>query len=321
MPENNPEQIMAGNCDRRKPEKDNGSRENPIARASFDFHRSWSVKIRMAISGRLPYSLKRRLRVCALLPLDAVDLLLRRRKQMVPPRYLSYAGDGDFEATGNEFFSYFKQLGGLKPDEKVLDVGCGIGRMARPLTQYLTTGTYEGIDVMPVEVHWCQRHITNLHRNFRFQIADVCNPMYNPRGRFRAEEYRFPFEDSTFDFVFLTSVFTHLFKEEMENYLSEIVRTLRPGGRCFITFFLLNDASRKLIEQDRSAFGFKFNRKGTLVDDALNPAKAVAFEEDYIRGLYKRLGLEIGSVNYGCWCGRDEYLTYQDIVIARRLRS
>ena len=41
---------------------------------------------------------------------------------------------------GRRFLEQFVALGGLKPDHHVLDVGCGIGRMALPLTTFLSAG-------------------------------------------------------------------------------------------------------------------------------------------------------------------------------------
>ena len=37
---------------------------------------------------------------------------------------------------------------GLKPEHRVLDIGCGVGRVALPLTRYLTSGTYDGFDIV-----------------------------------------------------------------------------------------------------------------------------------------------------------------------------
>jgi len=45
---------------------------------------------------------------------------------------------------------------------------------------------------------------------FRFQHADLFNTAYNPRGVQQAAQYRFPYEDDSFDFAYLGSVCTHL---------------------------------------------------------------------------------------------------------------
>src|ERR687892_593067 len=98
-------------------------------------------------------------------------------------------------ATADEFMAHFIELGGLQPDERVLDVGCGIGRMARPLAGYLSSeGSYDGFDVNRDGIAWCRRRYRR-HANFRFEVADLFNARYNPRGAQRADEYRFPYDD------------------------------------------------------------------------------------------------------------------------------
>ena len=76
-------------------------------------------------------------------------------------------GGGPFNEIGEEFFRHFIELGGLKPDERVLDLGCGIGGMAVPFTLYLSDlGSYEGFDVFPNRISWCQENITPSIRTF-----------------------------------------------------------------------------------------------------------------------------------------------------------
>src|SRR5688572_13819673 len=75
---------------------------------------------------------------------------------MIPPRGLDFVGGGNFEGIGKGFLHYFTELGGLQPEEKVLDVGCGIGRMAIPLTGYLSkTSEYHGFDIVKAGITWC----------------------------------------------------------------------------------------------------------------------------------------------------------------------
>ena len=273
---------------------------------------------RSVLARTLPRQLLRRLKRLLLLPMDGVDRLLGRRGELVPPRHLNFAGGGDFEAIGDEFLRYFVELGGLNPAHRVLEVGSGIGRMARPLTSYLVSGSYEGVDIVPQGIRWCQTNVSARYPNFRFQLADVRNLMYNPQGSCEAAEYRFPFADGDFDFAYLTSVFTHMRKREIERYLFEIARTLRPGGRCLATYFFLNDEARGLMEAGRSSMDFRHALNGCWTDDKDVPEHAVAFEEGYVRQFYQDLGFIVETVRYGAWCGRPEYLSYQDIMVARK---
>ena len=63
--------------------------------------------------------------------------LCRNRFLPAPPAELTFCGDGDYRAIGAEFLGHFVRLADLRPHERVLDIGCGIGRMAVPLTQFL----------------------------------------------------------------------------------------------------------------------------------------------------------------------------------------
>jgi len=252
-------------------------------------------------------------RVCHAV-LDRVDEVLGRA-DLRPPRRLVYTGSGSFTGIGNEFLRYFIEIAGLRSDERVLDVGSGIGRMAIPLTRYLREGEYEGFDIVPTGVAWCQEHITPRFPNFRFQLADIHNTHYNPTGRFRGNDYRFPYDDDSFDFVFLTSVFTHLLPDEVENYLKEIARVSRPGGRCLMTFFLLNEESLalrpRLIDAD-----FAYDFGDYRVVDPEDPASAIAFRESFVRERISRFGLRLSEpIHYGSWCGRREFTSFQDLLL------
>jgi SAM-dependent methyltransferase len=243
-----------------------------------------------------------------------------RRKDMMPPRNMRLIGDGDFRAIGLAFRRLFTDYGGLKPDDRVLDVGCGIGRMAVPLAGYLSAnGEYQGFDVVRKGVEWCQENITPRYPKFHFHHADIHNKDYNPHGAIQASGYEFPYDDGYFDFVLLTSVFTHMLPPDLENYLYEISRVLRRGGTCFITFFLLNEESAGLIRRKLSKQNFIHEVGGCFTTTLENPEAAVAFLEPYIRGLFARSGLTICEpIHFGSWCGRARFLSYQDIVIGRK---
>lgn len=243
-----------------------------------------------------------------------------RPGRLVPPKRLQFVGDGDFEKVGASFLRHFVELGGLRPHHRVLDVGSGVGRMAAPLARFLNErGSYEGFDIVPAGVEWCVRHITRRYPRFRFHLADVHNEFYHPEGRQRASEYRFPFPEGEFDFVFATSVFTHMLPDDMHNYLSQIVRVLRSDCLCLITFFLLNDESRALLAGGKGTVSFPHEREGCRIADPERPEALVAYEEADIRGAYRERGLTIMEpIHYGSWCGRERYASFQDMVIARK---
>jgi ubiquinone/menaquinone biosynthesis C-methylase UbiE len=76
-------------------------------------------------------------------------------------------GDGAFEEIGNRFLDHFIKYGKLKRTDAVLDVGCGSGRMALPLTKYLAdSARYEGFDIDKNCIQWCQENITTRYPNF-----------------------------------------------------------------------------------------------------------------------------------------------------------
>lgn len=91
--------------------------------------------------------------------------------------------------------------------------------------------------------------------------------------------------------MFLASVFTHLLPDEVDNYLSEISRVLKPGGRCLCTYFLLNEESLSLIERAKGALDLKPGTNVYRVLDPENPNHAVRYDEGYTQSLYQRHGL------------------------------
>jgi SAM-dependent methyltransferase len=239
---------------------------------------------------------------------------------LLPPRSLARVGSGDFRRTGEAFLRYFIDLGGLRPDEAVLDVGCGVGRMAVPLTRYLRApGHYRGFDPMRDCIDWCRRQITPRFPHFEFTSADVINPTYNPRGSVAPLEFRFPYADESFDFAVLTSVFTHVRAAHVVHYLGELRRVLRCGGRVLLTAFLLNAESRALLAAGRGERRFAHALGDCWADDPSRPEDAVAFEECWLlRHLSESGFVPRGPIQYGAWPGRERFLSRQDVVVAAR---
>src|SRR6185312_4279498 len=225
----------------------------------------------------------------------------------VPPPDLAFCGDGDFRTIGAEFLGHFVRLGELQPHERTLDIGCGPGRMAIPLTQYLSQdGSYTGVDVVAPGITWCRQNITSRYSNFGFERLDLQHPIYNPQGQIPTAALRLPFPDSSFDFICVVSVFTHLFTADVLAYANEIARLLAPGGRCFATAFLLNQPARRALRERASRLSFDAEADGPeIYADPSAPLAAVAFDEDHFLEKFLRVGLHRRrDATYGFWSGR-----------------
>lgn len=275
----------------------------------------------------LPETLIRALRLgrhLAYRSLSPFDYLWRaiNGKRELPPLYLRrYVGPlKSFETSGAEFMAYLRVLLSLQPQERVLDIGCGCGQMALHLMDYMgPEGKYVGVDIHRASVDWCRRHIAGRRAGFKFLYLDVKSDAYNPRGQHGAEEFRFPFEDGSFDLILLKSVFTHMGPGEVDNYLGEVSRLLSKEGRCLSTFFLLNERQRELAAQGLGLLDFAFGDDVCRYVYKNSPQSAVAYDESFVMELLDKDGLRLKRpVMHGRWSGLAEGLSFQDILLLER---
>ncbi len=247
------------------------------------------------------------------LPLDAWEAITNQRDGLTPPRGLIYTGSGDFRRSGEQSVGLFKQLCGLQPQHSVLDIGSGIGRIAIPLTKYLNEkGRYEGFDVVKKGVNWCTERISHRFPNFQFQYISLENDLYRSDGG-SATNFRFPYPDASFDFAVANSVFTHMLPDEVDNYLKELRRVLRPDGVAYLTFFVFDEKTAWPTGFD-FPYGYGHYR---LMDEVVKSAN-VAFEEAHLRSMVSKNGLKLRNIHYGFWRGltKSGCYDFQDIVIA-----
>jgi ubiquinone/menaquinone biosynthesis C-methylase UbiE len=234
--------------------------------------------------------------------------LSRSEDTLVPPlRLRRIIGQTDFKT---DRLTHLVINCNLKKTSKVLDVGCGCGRLALSLLPYLSKqGSYEGFDIIKDFIDWLQVNITKKHPNFHFQHANVWNSSYNPTGKIKASEFKFPYPNSFFDVVYLESVFTHMLPQDLENYLSEIVRVLKPNGFCSISYFLLYPERSNVIKNDARML-FYDTSLGYMIANKTIPEDAVAYPREYILNLYQKLGLVLTKpINYG---------NLQDVIVASK---
>jgi SAM-dependent methyltransferase len=250
---------------------------------------------------------------------DRLGLLLGQRDALTPPAWMFADPDRvdgsrdlrEFLSIGDATVGWFIQEG-LAPTHRVLDVGSGIGRMALPLTRHLAKGgLYDGIEIAPWKVRYCRDSIGKRYAHFRFHHADVFNKYYNPAGRLQASAYAFPFDNASFDFAFLVSVFTHMLPADVEHYLSELARVLKPRAKCIASFWLTGE-KQGAPYHDYSAV--------CEIGNPVEPEQRVVYLESHVRELYARYGFDRVDVKHGSWITRDDSCAShrQDIVIAAR---
>jgi SAM-dependent methyltransferase len=243
--------------------------------------------------------------------------------ELLPPKGLQKFVGGSFKEVGAYIADSLIDDCGLQPGDAVLDVGCGSGRAAIPLTGYLSDdGRYAGFDISEKAITWCHNNISASHPNFEFVVADIHNALYNPKGKHQSLDFRFPYEDASFDVAFATSLFTHMFPPDVRHYVHEISRVLKPGGRCLSTYFLLNDESSALIEAGKGTYQFEHKRDGYRTIATKRSEAAIALPEIFVRDVYAECGLVIREpLRYGEWCGRTDFTGLQDILIADKPAS
>lgn len=256
----------------------------------------------------------------AVTPIESV--LRGEQKYLLPPAHLRHYYYGTLSpqrfAQSCETAALELRSRGLEPDHRVLDIGSGLGNLALGLTSYLRAG-YEGVEIHREAAAWCSRVITPRYPAFRFHHADLSSHAYNPSGGQSAAAYRFPFPDRSFDFVFLSSVFTHMLPDQVKQYLAEIARLLVPGGRSVESYFLLNQQSAAGIDEGRSFMSFDVRHHSGLcrLHSADVPEAAVALDEGFVLDVHERLGLEIRDVRRGGWWNGEAH--QQDVITVTRM--
>jgi SAM-dependent methyltransferase len=236
-----------------------------------------------------------------------------------PPAHLMGGiGSGDFWQIGNEIAGLTMATARLYPNDQILDVGCGLGRVAVPLSRLLDQrGSYDGFDTSPEYIEWCTRSLPLDPARFRFRHFDIQSSHYNESGAISAETFPFPWPDHSFSLTIAVSLFTHLSAAAARNYLLEIARTLQPNGRLFASFFVLDEQSRQLAERDTTDPRFTTRFDEGMIGDPSNPEAAVAFNAEWLAETLASAGLVFDAFYPGRW-RHLPVMSHQDILVAHK---
>lgn len=138
--------------------------------------------------------------------------------------------------TGVMVAEFLRDYGLLYEGVRVLDVGCGNGRLAMGLSQIADDFEYYGLEVIEPCVRFCRQAFKGDGR-FRFWHLDIKNDRYWPDGRLSPNEVVYPLPARSVDTVIAMSLFSHTATIAVaQRNLAEMRRVLKADGDLFATW-------------------------------------------------------------------------------------
>lgn len=198
------------------------------------------------------------------------------------------------------------------PSAKVIDIGCGCGRIAQFLLPMLepTKGQYIGYDTWADGPAWATENLSTIHPHGQFiHLGET--------SQYEASTaHAFGVPAGSQDAVIAISLFSHLRKEAANQCLSEISKALRPGGKAYLTFLASKERFREWFPDlacPEDDYGIYYVKPGS--EDSF-------VEERVLASLFEANSLAIKEKLYGTFRGdrfRGRGLAgYQDVFVAER---
>jgi ubiquinone/menaquinone biosynthesis C-methylase UbiE len=139
-------------------------------------------------------------------------------------------------STGEQTLKFLQESVGIRKDDIVLEIGCGIGRVGKfvaPLCR-----KWIGCDVASNMLALAAERLRGLNN---VELREISG--YNLSG----------VADAAVDVVYCTVVFMHLEPWDRHNYILEAFRVLRPNGRIYVdNINLCSDGGWKVFETHRA---------------------------------------------------------------------
>lgn len=128
---------------------------------------------------------------------------------------------------------------GLKPDMRMLEIGCGNLRAGRLFIDYLDAGNYYGLDISPEILMAAQDTIAEYSLAAKLPHLTIVKDLH----------LRF-LPDQAFDFVHAHSVFSHSPIEVIDECLANVGRIMTPGGFFDFTFDRTEGIEHHVLHED-----------------------------------------------------------------------
>lgn len=199
-------------------------------------------------------------------------------------RYEKLVGKpGNWRKKRDDQIAFLSELG-LKPSDRLLDLGCGALRVGAPLIAYLDTGNYAGVDV-DSECVAASKELVD-----RFDLR-ARRPTLVRSDSFGKDEL----EPQSFDRIWAFQVLIHLEEHLLHQAFAAMVTLLDPNGKSWVTvrvhdgdgfqvtgrwkrFFPINAASLSYYEDLASRNSMRFS--------LIRPISRIAPEGEKARPVY-----------------------------------
>src|SRR5437899_12955280 len=120
-------------------------------------------------------------------------------------------------ATGEQTLGFLQESVGIRKDDVILEIGCGIGRVGKVVAPLCRK--WIGCDVASNMLALAAKRLRGLDN---LELKEISG--YNLSG----------VADASVDVVYCTVVFMHLEPWDRYNYVLEAFRVLRPNGRIYV---------------------------------------------------------------------------------------
>ncbi|MFS2004293.1 methyltransferase domain-containing protein [Duganella sp. CT11-25] len=241
---------------------------------------------------------------------------------LIPPQPLRFMGeteDNFLPISDGLAANVLKRIGGdLTAD--LLDVGCGYGRLAYGLRRAGFRGSYRGFDILPEHIDWLRQHFDAPPdgERYRFDFVNVHNARYNPGG-LPFEALELPYAGCSFDCITTFSVFTHMYEDDVRQYLRRIGQLLRDGGSWIVTFFSLPEGYSLAAQHHAMRYPLTQQiSEHAYIHNPAEPLHVIAYEEAFLRRLFAAEGLTVAAHQPGSWLADPHHGEFQDWFVLRK---
>ncbi len=263
----------------------------------------------------------------------------------LPPPRLNYNQypDTSLDGYSQRFFSaacdfefpFLRDLAALSESSYTLDFGCGLGRLASAYANYgVTAGHYFGYEPAQAAREWLQYAYSRDTRfTFGGAVTDANSNYVTARGNHKGAQWAFDkhtaavpplasllelLGDAKPNLQFSSSVFTHMWPQDIEGALRTLTQVCRTDAVFVNTWLVLDDHAESALSNGTADRQLPISVGGIRTYSDSNPLVCTAYPIDLMTKIYDIVDHEIVQFLPGSWAGRQNGVTYQDIVVSKR---